>query len=45
VADADADRGDASWAEDLPEAGVAVIAEHRDRPLLDHGTVGDAGGQ
>jgi hypothetical protein len=29
--------------EDLTEAGVAVIAEHRDRPLLNHGTVGDAG--
>jgi hypothetical protein len=25
--------------EDLAEAGVAVIAERRDRPLLNHGTV------
>jgi hypothetical protein len=30
--------------EDLAAVGVAVIAEHRDRPLLNHGTVGDAGG-
>jgi hypothetical protein len=31
-------------AEDLAEAGVGVIAEHRDRLLHNHGTVGDAGG-
>ena len=30
--------------EDLAEAGAAVIAEHRVRPLLNHGTVGGAGG-
>jgi hypothetical protein len=29
---ANADRGDTSLGEDLAEAGVAVIAEHRDCP-------------
>src|ERR1039458_5563501 len=36
--------GDASLGEDLAEAGAAVIAEHRVRPLLNHGTVAGAGG-
>jgi hypothetical protein len=30
--------------DDDADAGVAVITEHRDRPLINHGTVGDAGG-
>src|ERR1039458_2798142 len=36
--------GDTSLGEDLAEAGAAVIAEHRVRPLLNHGTVAGAGG-
>ena len=39
---ADADRGDAGRRADLAEAGVAVIVEPRDRPLLNRGAFADA---